>query len=354
MGAIFDIIAIPLGWLLKIIYDVVMNYGIALMLFTLVTKVILLPLAWKQKKSSIRMAAIQPLVNEINKKYANNMEKRQAELVRVQQENGVSASAGCLPMLIQLPILFGLINVIYEPLTHIARISSEAIASATEIVTGMGIALSQYSPESTVLTTVRSNPELFSNVLTADQIAYIQDINMTFFGLDLTQIPSIKQPSLLWIIPILSIVSMLASQIIMTKLNGQKMDGAMKWMPIYTVLMFGYFSFAMPAGVTVYWIFSSVFGILQDLVLRLFFDPEKEKAKLEEEMKARKKAEKGKANKKAAPGADGKMTASQAELGKKRLEKARASHSEEDELTEEQAARLARARAKEKETYGAK
>jgi len=354
MGAIFDIIAIPLGWLLKLIYDVVMNYGLALMLFTLVTKIILFPLSWKQKKSSIRMAAIQPMINEINKKYANNMQKRQEELMRVQQENGVSASAGCLPMLIQLPILFGLINVIYEPLTHIAKLSKEAIAASQTIATDLGVKFSQYSPESSILTTVRNNPEAFSNVLSADQIAYIQDINMTFFGLDLTVIPSIKDPGLIWIIPILSVVSMLASQIIMMRLNGQKMEGPMRWMPIYTTLMFGYFAFAMPAGVTVYWIFSSIFGILTDLVLRIFFDPEKEKAKIEEEMKERRKAEKAKGNRKAAPGADGKMSASSAELGKKRLEKARASAELEEDLTEEQAARLARARAKERETYGAK
>jgi YidC/Oxa1 family membrane protein insertase len=354
MGSLFNIIAIPLGMLLKLIYDVVSNYGLALFLFTLVTRIILLPLDWKQKKSSIRMAAIQPMVNEINKKYANNMQKRQEELMRVQQENGVSASAGCLPMLIQLPILFGLINVIYQPLTHLAKLSKEAIAAAQIVAEGLGVAFSRYSPESTILTTVRSNPEAFSKVLTADQIAYIQDINMSFLGLDLTQMPSIKEPSLLWIIPILSVVTMLGSQIIMMKLQGQKMEGPMKWMPIYTTLMFGYFAFAMPAGVTVYWIYSSVLSIGKDFFLRIFFDPEKEKAKIEEEMKERRKAEKAQGNRKAAPGADGKMSAASAELGKKRLEKARASWAEEEQLSEADAARLERARAKEKEMYGAK
>ena len=355
---IFKLIAIPLGWLLKIIYDVVSNYGLSLLLFTLVTKIILFPLAWKQKKSSIRMAAVQPLMNEINKKYANNPQKRQEEIMRMQQENGISAASGCLPMLIQLPILFGLINVIYQPLTHLAKLSAETIESATEIVKNLGIALGNYSPESTILTTVRSNPDAFAGVLSADQIAYIQDINMSFLGLDLTQMPSLKEPSLLWIIPILSVISMLASQIIMMRLNGQKMEGAMRWMPIYTTLMFGYFSFVMPAGVTVYWIFSSVFGILQDLFMRIFFDPDKEKEKIAEEMKARKKAATASASKKAAPGADGKMSASSAELGKKRLEKARATEAEkaaaEDGLTEEQAARLEKARQKAKETYGGK
>ena len=323
MGAIFDIFAIPLGWLLKFIYDFVGNYGVALILFTLVTKIILFPLSWKQKKSSIKMAAFQPMMNEINKKYANNPQKRQEELVRLQQENGISASAGCLPMLIQMPILFGLINVIYEPLTHLAKISDTAIASAKTVVETLGVELSRYSPQSTILTSIRTNPEAFSGILEESQIAFCQELNMSFLGLDLTAIPDLKHLSILWIVPVLSVVSMLAQNFIMTKLNGQKMEGMLKWMPIYMGLMFGYISFVIPVGVSIYWIFSSVFGIVQEFVLRIFFDPEKEKAKIEEQMKEARKAAKAKAKGRAIPDKDGKLTASQSELAKKRLEMAR-------------------------------
>ena len=323
MGAIFDIFAIPLGWLLKFIYDFVGNYGVALILFTLVTKIILFPLSWKQKKSSIKMAAFQPMMNEINKKYANNPQKRQEELVRLQQENGISASAGCLPMLIQMPILFGLINVIYEPLTHLAKISDTAIASAKTVVETLGVELSRYSPQSTILTSIRTNPEAFSGILEESQIAFCQELNMSFLGLDLTAIPDLKHLSILWIVPVLSVVSMLAQNFIMTKLNGQKMEGMLKWMPIYMGLMFGYISFVIPVGVSIYWIFSSVFGIVQEFVLRIFFDPEKEKAKIEEQMKEARKAAKAKAKGRAITDKDGKLTASQSELAKKRLEMAR-------------------------------
>ncbi|MBQ5781792.1 MAG: membrane protein insertase YidC [Oscillospiraceae bacterium] len=323
MGAIFNIFAIPLGWLLKVIYGFVGNYGVALVLFTLATKVILFPLSWKQKKSSIKMAAFQPMMQEINKKYANNPQKRQEEIVRLQQENGISASAGCLPMLIQLPILFGLINVIYEPLRHLARLSTETIESAKLITEGIVGNLSRYSPQSTILTTIRSNPDAFKDVLSADQIAFCQDINMSFLGIDLTAIPDIKHLSILWLIPVLSVAFMLIQQVITMKFNGQKMEGMMKWMPIYTSAMFAYITFVIPAGVSVYWIFSSVFGIGQEFILKLFFDPEKEKAKIEEEMKEARKKAKAAKNSKAIPDKDGKMTASQAELAKKRLERAR-------------------------------
>ena len=323
MGALFNIFAIPLGWLLKFIYSIVGNYGVALILFTLVTKIILFPLSWKQKKSSIRVAAFQPLMNEINKKYANNPQKRQEEIMKFQQEHGISATAGCLPLLIQMPILFGLINVIYEPLTHLAGISKEAIKAATALVEAAGTTLSRYSPQSAILTEVRNNPEMFKDVFSADQIAFCQDINMAFLGLDLTAIPSFKEFNILWIVPVLSVVFMVAQNFVMTKLNGQKMEGAMKMMPIYMGVMFGYISFVIPVGVSIYWIFSSVFGIAQEFFLRIFFDPAKEKAKIEEQIKETRKANKAKANSKAMPDKDGKMTASQAELAKKRLEKAR-------------------------------
>ena len=323
MGAIFDIIAIPLGWLLKLIYDMVGNYGVSLILFTLVTKIILFPFSWKQKQSSIKMAAFQPMMNEINKKYANNPQKRQEEIVRLQQENGISATAGCLPVLIQMPILFGLINVIYAPLTHLAKASKETIEAAKGIVEASGASLSRYSPQSSILTHIRSNPDAFKGVLDAEQIAFCQDLNMSFMGIDLTAIPDIKHISILWIIPVLSIVFMLAQNYIMTKMNGQKMEGIMKWMPIYMGAMFGYISFVIPAGVSIYWIFSSVFGIVQEFVLRIFCDPEKEKAKIEEQMKEARKKAKAKANGRAIPDKEGKMTASQAELAKKRLEAAR-------------------------------
>ena len=125
-----QIISIPLGWIMSSIYDLVGNYGVALIFFTLATKLLMMPLTVNQKKSMIRMNAFQPLINNIQKKYASDPAKQQEELARLQREHGFSMTSGCLPLLIQMPILFGLINVIYEPLTHLAGISKEAIEAA--------------------------------------------------------------------------------------------------------------------------------------------------------------------------------------------------------------------------------
>ncbi|MEG2192488.1 MAG: YidC/Oxa1 family membrane protein insertase [Oscillospiraceae bacterium] len=325
MNAILNIVAMPLGWIMKIIYEIVGNYGVTLILFTFFTKLILFPIAIKQKKSTIKMSAFQPMIADIQKKYANDKVRQQEELSRLQQDHGFSMTAGCLPMLIQMPILFGLIQVIYNPLTHVAGLSSEVIKNAIPIAQNIVGNISAYSPELSILPAVKQNADAFIGVMSASELAFVKNFDMMFLGMDLTATPSLKVFNTLLLIPILSVLAMVAQQIIMTKFSGQKMEGAMKFMPIYSAAMFGYFGFVMPAGVSIYWIFSSVFGILQDVLLRVFFDPEKEKAKIAAEIaEARKKAKYNKTtSNRAAPSADGKMTASSAELAKKRLEKAR-------------------------------
>lgn len=332
MSSLLSIISIPFGWVMRAIYGFVGNYGVALILFTLFTKIVLLPLAIKQKKSTIRMNAFQPMIQNIQKKYANNPTKQQEELARLQEEHGFSMTSGCLPMFIQLPIIIGLIDVIYKPLHHIIGISSDVCKALEPIAEGIVGTLSSYSPQSGIIAAVKQAPEAFAADLSAAEIASIQNFNMSFLGLDLTATPSMKVFNVLLLIPIISGAFMLVQNILTMKLSGQKMEGSTKMMPFISVAMFVYFSFIMPAGVSIYWIFSSAFGIVQELVLRIFFDPEKEKKKIEEEIaaarKARKEREKARPAKVAKAVKGDKYvedySEDEAETAKKRLEKARA------------------------------
>lgn len=333
MSSIFSIISAPFGWVMKFIYDYVGNYGVSLILFTLVTKIILLPLAVKQKKSTIRMSAFQPMIQNIQKKYANNPQKQNEELARLQTEHGFSMTSGCLPTLIQLPILIGLVEVIYKPLTHILSIPAGVISAVEPVAETVLGSLSRYSPQSSIIAAVKSSPRAFSSLLSEAEMSAIQAFDATFLGMDLTAIPSLKVFNRLLLIPVLSGVFMLINNILMMKLNGQTMTGSAKLMPLISVAMFVYFAFIMPAGASIYFMFSSIFGILQDLLLRLFFDPEKEKKKIEEEIAAARKARKEK--EKARPAKASRAIKSDkyveeeyegrdADLIKKRLEKARA------------------------------
>ena len=108
-------IARLLGSLLKVIYDLVGNYGLAILFFTIIVRIILLPLNIKQQRSMMRMQAVSPLITEIQEKYKNDKEKSAQETMKVYQKYKISPMAGCLPMLIQFPVLIALIWVIYDP-----------------------------------------------------------------------------------------------------------------------------------------------------------------------------------------------------------------------------------------------
>lgn len=301
-----SILGYPLGWIMWALYQVIPNYAVALILFTLVTRLILLPFAIKQQKSTVKMISFKPKLDEINAKYANNKQKQQEEMLKLYQEEGYNPMSGCLPLLIQFPILFGLIDVIYKPLTHIIRLPEEIIEKGIEIVTASGTV--GYSPEIQIFNGVKQGLPEF-DVLGADAIARISELNLTFLGLDLAQQPTWGW-NVLILIPILSgvtsllmsIVTMRTSAASQTEGGGQGMTkGMMYIMPIFSLI----FAMQVPAGVGLYWVFSNIFAIIQSLVLNKLYNPAEmaAKAKAEaEERRERERLEKIEAKKKAKEG----------------------------------------------------
>lgn len=132
MTWLYSIIGTPLGYILYFIYEFICsNVGVAIIIFTLIVKLVLLPLSIKQQKSSAKSAVFQPKVMEIQQKYRNNQQKQQEELMKLQQQ-GYKPYSGCLPMLLSFLILFGVIDVVYKPMTHIVHLNDEAIAGMVE------------------------------------------------------------------------------------------------------------------------------------------------------------------------------------------------------------------------------
>ena len=303
----WDFIAIPLGWLMELIYNIVKNYGIALLLFTIVTKILLLPLSIKQQKSMAKNSAYQPMINEINKKYAKDKQKQQEELMKMQQEFGYNPLVGCLPMVVQMVILFGLIQVIYNPLRFIIGIPKDVY---TTIVTWGKATFEKVNYVDTAiigavqkgdtnvieyLTNIFAENEIGDSVLTG-----IRDFNLDFFGIDLTRIPNITDLSslasiLLILVPVLSAATMILQTIIMQKVSGSpEMQGGMKYMPHMMSIMFIWIGFTVPAAVSLYWIFTNVFGLIQSLLLKKIYDPAKMKQALQDEIAAKKAAKREK------------------------------------------------------------
>ncbi len=282
-----SILGYPLGWIMWVIYKVVKNYGVALILFTILIRVVLFPLSIKQQKSSAKMQVFQPKIQEIQKKYANNKEKQQEEMMKLYEQHGYNPMGGCLPSLIQLILLFGIIYVVYEPLTHILRLDSATITALTDIVKANADTLGRISqPQLTAIAAIQ-NPEtvgLFSSI-SSDVITQIQNFDYTLFGLYLGAIPTWK--SLLVLIPILSGVTALASTIISMKLTPgmDQQQGGMKYMMYFMPIMSVWIAFEVPSGVGIYWIVGNLLAILQTVILNKCYSPAKYKAEYEEQMR---------------------------------------------------------------------
>ncbi len=146
-----NIIAIPLGWIMKGCYYVCRNYGLALLLFTLLTRLITFPLQIKQQKSSARMSMLQPELKKLQKKYAKNQQKLQEEQMNLYAKAGVNPMASCLPMIITMVILFALIPVIYGPLTYVSGIDKDKVNQSNALISNLHVMAAEVKGNDTTL-----------------------------------------------------------------------------------------------------------------------------------------------------------------------------------------------------------
>lgn len=135
MGTIFNILGVPLGWLLHFIYQFIPNYFVSIFLFTLLVRAITFPLSLKSQKSQADRARLAPRLERMQKKYAQDKQKLQQKQMELYEKEGVSLTGGCLPMVVQMVVLFGIISVIYKPLTHLQKIPAAVINTAVTTVT---------------------------------------------------------------------------------------------------------------------------------------------------------------------------------------------------------------------------
>lgn len=203
-----SIISDLLGHVLRIIVEFVQNYGLSIILFTIFVKVLLLPLTIKQTKSTKAMQDIQPKLQEIQEKYKNKPEKQQQEIMNLYKEAKINPLAGCLPLLIQMPILFGLYAVLRDPVAY-------------------GVF--------------------------ADQAAF-QNADMVFLW-----VQNLTQPD--YILAIISGVTTFGMQMLMMPKDQQQ--GSMKIMTYVMSAMMLYWGFMFPAGLTLYWTAGNLFSIAQ-------------------------------------------------------------------------------------------
>lgn len=203
-----DIISKPFGALLRIIFDFTGSYGYAILLFTLLTRILLLPINIKQTQSTKKMNEISPKMKEIQTKYKNNPEKMNEKLMELYKEYNYNPASGCLPLLIQLPIIIALFGVL-------------------------------------------QNPTKF--VFTPEEFAAI---SKSFWWL-----ADLGKPDQFYILPVLSAVTTYL-QTAMLSAKGN-VDSSMKTMNTIMPLMIGYFTLKFPSGIALYWVFGNILTIIQ-------------------------------------------------------------------------------------------
>ena len=291
-----NIVTVPFGWLMGQLYQLTDNYGIAMILFAICVQMALLPLTAKSKQSMMKMSRIQPQMQEIQRRYANDQQKQSEALQKLQQDEGVSMGGSCLWSLIPMFILIPLFTVIREPITYILGCGSEVSAQIVELLRnlapeafGTNVAyaqvtaaqlIPQYAAEIQALI-----PEIKETVLAG--------INFDFLGINLGSVPTFafwKWEAFDWatiglfLIPLLSAGSQIVQTKIMQKQNNsvitdkngvqdeemaknsqtnQSTQSMMLMMPLMSL----WIGFTVSAGLSVYWFIGGVVRTIQDVIL---------------------------------------------------------------------------------------
>ncbi len=279
----------PLGQLLYYIYSnfAFHSYGVALIIFTIIIKLILLPLTIKQFSSTQKMQELQPQIQEIQKRYKDDKTKLNAEMIKLYQEKGFNPAGGCLPTLVQMPILFGLFFVISRPITSILHMGE----NIPELAKALDIPVNAGYVEIKVLNSITNN--IATSVLHNDGlVSKLMDLkgSLNFMGINLGHIPSYHTSDLfgsnwhiylpLLVVPVLAALFTYLSTKMMTTPNmlqnddNNPMKKSMMYMaPLITLVM----GFQFPAGLGLYWIVGSVFQIIQTkFVNKFIFNKKKE------------------------------------------------------------------------------
>ncbi|HEX3025718.1 MAG TPA: YidC/Oxa1 family membrane protein insertase [Clostridia bacterium] len=285
----------PLGFLLGACYQVGRNYGIALILFTLVTRVLMIPLAIKQQKSSAEMIRMQPKMAEIQKKIKDKT-KQAEELQKLYQEEGYSPFAGCLPLLIQLPIIYGLFGVIYKPLTYILGLTAVQVNKVVATLTPQIQTMLHHAINSGDQSKIEIYAAQAMNG-NMDKLSFlphkIMALDFNFLGVDLSKTPSLSL-NILILIPILCYVTnflyMWVNMKMMATPTTQNNPMNNKMMMVLMPIMSTVFSLQLPAGIGFYWIITNLFMIVQVYVINIFYNPKKLAEQAEIAAKKRKDA----------------------------------------------------------------
>lgn len=271
-------ICVPFAWLTRLFYSLTGSYGLALILFTLVVKLVILPFQLKSKKSMLRMNRMQGKVKDIQTRFANNRERQQQEMAELYAREGVNPMSGCLWSFIPFPILIALYAIIRTPLRYFMSLSTSVIEEIGTLAGTLGYEASNNTYDQIYLAKfIHDNWSSFDGKFDG-----LIDLNYTFLNMDLSAVPKdlfSQFPSGGWpviglmLMPIISAaLQFLMTQISMKSNGNSNVNGSSKAMLYMMPLMTVWMGYILPAALCVYWIANAAFSCLQELLLNKKFN----------------------------------------------------------------------------------
>ena len=295
-----DLVTVPFGWLLGVLYDLTSNYGYAMILFALIVQAVLTPINAKSKKSMMKMSRLQPRIQEIQRKYANDQQKQNEEIQKLQQEEGASMGmGGCLWSFVPLLILFPLFTVIREPITYILGESAEVTAQIIAVIKEASPKLFEsgrsggYYDQVIAASAIAEHASVLQAAIPGISADTLAGINFDFIGINLGAIPNWKfwaWDAFNWanigafLIPLISAGSQVLQFMISQKTNDSvitnekgvqdkevaansqtaQTNKMMTWMMPLMSLWIG---FTVSAGLSLYWFIGGVFRMISDPIM---------------------------------------------------------------------------------------
>ena len=292
-----DIVTVPFGWLLGFLYEQTGNYGVAMILFALIVQLVLLPMNAKSKKSMMKMSRLQPRIQELQKKYANDQQKQNEAIQQLQREEGAGMGmGGCVWSLLPMLILFPLFTVIRQPITYVLGESAEVAGQIVNIVKELAPTLfsnNNYYDQVVAAGAISTYATEIAAAIPGISAETLAGINFDFLGINLGVIPNWKVwtwESYTWanfgafLIPLISTFSQYLQMLISQKTNNsvitnekgvqdkemaensqaaQQTKSMMMMMPLMTL----WIGFTVSAGLSLYWFIGGLVRMISDPIM---------------------------------------------------------------------------------------
>ena len=280
VAIINSILGTPLGFLIYLAYQFSRSYGGAVLIFSVVVKIVLFPITFMAHKNSIRFVKLQPELNILKRRYSEDKEELNEEQYQLFKRERYNVFIGMVPLIFQLILIMGMLQVMYRPLQHMLRFDQSVIDGLVDIYTN-------FMPNGPMvqLEILQASGHLVAfQEAVANYPALVPALNqmintdLSFLGMNLGVVPSLTHVTIEWLIPISAAVFSLIFCLVNNRLSPGAMTQSKQantGMTVFTVLLSLYFAFVMPAGVGLYWAVGNLFGIVVTLLLEWIYSPRK-------------------------------------------------------------------------------